>query len=69
MGYYYKNRTRCLKNCLQEVVEATGEFIANSIADKIVKAKPISRENLRDVEEVIILPEKEDIVNELSQVL
>ena len=34
--------------------EATCEFIGNEIADKIVKPD----ENLRDVEEIIVTPEK-----------
>ena len=36
----------------------TGEFIGNKIADKIVKPKPVSDENLRDAEEIIIPSEK-----------
>ena len=34
------------------------EFIANKIADKIVKPKPASDENLTNVEEIIIPLEK-----------
>ena len=35
-----------------------------------MKSKPVPDENLRDVEEMIILPEKrEEISNELRQVL
>ena len=36
-----------------KAAEATGEFIGNKIADKIVKPKPASDENLRNVEEII----------------
>ena len=44
IGYCYKNRTKCLKNCFQKsrsvdhkATEATREFIRIKIADKIVK--------------------------------
>ena len=48
----------------------TGEFIGNKIADKIVKPKPVTDENVGDAEEIIIPPEKkEEILNELRQVL
>ena len=47
-----------------------GWFIGNKIADKIVKQKAALIENLKDVEEIIIPPEKrEEILNELRQVL
>ena len=50
--------------------KAMGWFIGNKIADKIVKQKAALIENLKDVEEIIILPEKrEEILNELGQVL
>ena len=50
--------------------KAMGWFIGNKIADKIVKQKAALIENLKDVEEIIILPEKrEEILNELRQVL
>ena len=51
--------------------EATGEFIENKIAEtRIMKPKPLLAENSIDVEEIIILPEKrEEILNELRQVL
>ena len=52
-----------LKTAYKKVVhiaaEATGECIGNEIADKIVKAKHVLDENPRNVEEIIILPEKE----------
>ena len=61
-------------NCYQKVVhyaaEATGKFIGNKIADKFVKLKPVPDMNLRDIEEILILQEKrEEILNELRQVL
>ena len=36
-----------------KAAEATSEFIGNKIADKIVKPKTVSDENLRNVEEII----------------
>ena len=57
------------RKVVHKAVEATGEFIESKIADKIVKRKPLINENLRNVEEMIILPEKrEEILNELRQV-
>ena len=45
-------------------------MIGIKIVEKVVKRKPVSDENLRDVEEVIIPPEKrEERSNELRQVL
>ena len=44
--------------------------MGNKIADKIVKPKPLPAESSRNVKEIIILPEKrEEILNELRQVL
>ena len=64
----------CRKNCYQKVyhkaAEATAEFIGNKIADKIVKLKPVSDMNSRNVEEILIPQEKrEKILNKLRQVL
>ena len=42
------------KKAVYTEAEATCEFIGNEIADKIVKPD----ENLRDVEEIIVTPEK-----------
>ena len=69
-----ENRTKCCKNCFQKVVheaaEATGEFIGNKIADKIVKLKPAIDENSRNVEEIVIPAEKiQKILNKLRPVL
>ena len=53
------------KKLVRETAEATGEFIGNKIADKIIKPKPESYVNSRNVEEIIILFEKrEEILNE-----
>ena len=38
------------KKVVHEVAEATGEFIGNKIADKIVKPKHVIDENPRNVE-------------------
>ena len=55
------------KKVVHKAAEATGKFIGNKFADNIVKPKRVSDENPRNVEEIIILPEK--ILNELRQVL
>ena len=47
-----------LNPVVAEAAEATGEFIGSKIADIIVKAKPVAEGNLRNVEEIIISPEK-----------
>ena len=53
-----------------KAAEATDEFIENKIADKIVKPKPLTVENSRNVEKLIISSEKRgQILNELGQVL
>ena len=58
------------KKGVHKATEATNEFIGNKIADKIVKAKPVIDENSRNIEEIIILPEKrEEILDQLRQVL
>ena len=69
-----KNRITCFKNsdqkAAQKAAEATGEFIENKIADKIVKTKPMLDENSRNAEEIIIPPDKrEEIIKKLRQVL
>ena len=49
--------------------EATGELIGNKIADKIVEPKTVPEASSRNVEKIIIPPEKrEEIPNELRQV-
>ena len=60
------NRINALKTSshkvIHQVAEATGEFLGNKIAEKIVEPK--------NVEEIIIQREKRDeILNKLRQVL
>ena len=39
-------------------------FFGNKIADKIVKSKPVNDGSLRNVEDIVILPEKrQEILN------
>ena len=53
---------------VHKAAEASGEFLGNKIADKIVKPKPESDMNSRYVEEIVIPPEeREEILNELRQ--
>ena len=54
IGYCYENKTRSCKNCFQKVVQkaaATGELVGHRIAEKIVKPKPLSDVNSRNVEQ------------------
>ena len=46
------------KKVVHKAAEATGEFIGKKIADKIVKQNPVMDENSRNVEEIILPPEK-----------
>ena len=67
-----KTGLNALKSATEKAVhkaaEATGEFIRNKIADKIVNAKPVSEKNSRNVEEIIIPSEKtKETLNELRQ--
>ena len=58
------------KKVIHKAAEATGEILETKITGKIVKTKPVIDENPRNVEEIIILPEKiEEVLNELRQVL
>ena len=64
-----KKRTICFKSCYKKVAdkaaEATREFIGNKITNKIAKSKPVP-----DVEEIVIPPQKrEEVSNELRQLL
>ena len=53
------------KKAVHKAAEATGEFIGNEIADKIVKPKPVYDENSINTEKIIIPPEiREEILNE-----
>ena len=59
-----ENKTRCSKICYLKVAhkaaEATAEFIGNKITDKMLKPKPLPNANSRNVEEVVVPPEKRD---------
>ena len=46
------------KKVVHKAAEATGEFLRNKIADKIVKPKHVIDENLRNGEDIIILSKK-----------
>ena len=49
------------KKVVHKAAEATGEFLRNKIADKIVKPKHVIDENLRNGEDIIILSKKKRI--------
>ena len=58
------------KKVVHKAAQATDQFRGNKIADKIAKPKHVIDENPRNVEEIIIPPEKtEEILNELRQAL
>ena len=44
------------RNLFRKAAEATGDLIGNKIAEKIVKPKPLSDLNSRNVEEIVIPP-------------
>ena len=46
------------KKAVHKAAEATSEFIGYNVADKIAKPKHVTVENLQNVEEIIISPEK-----------
>ena len=57
------------KIIVHKAAEVTGEFIGK-MTDKIVKPKYVINENSRNIEELIVPPEKrEEILNKLRQVL
>ena len=59
-------RKPALKKIVYKAAEATGQLAGNKIAEKIVKPDASSR----NVEEIIISPEKrEEILNGLRQVI
>ena len=63
-----------LKNASKKVVhkatEKTTKFTGNKFANKIGKLKHVINENPRNVEKIIMSPEKrEQVLNELRQVL
>ena len=50
---------------VHKTAEATGELTGNKIAENIVKSKPVSDVNSRNVEEIVIPPEKrQEILND-----
>ena len=58
------------KKVVEKAAEATGEFVWNKIADKIVKIKHVIDENSRNIAEIIVPPEKrEEILSESRQLL
>ena len=58
------------KIVVHRAAEATGKFVGNKIPEAIVKWKRVIDENSRNIEEIIILPEKRGkIISELRQVL
>ena len=58
------------KTVINKAAEATGEFRGKKAADKIVKPEPVPDKNSKNVEEIIIPPEKrEEVLNELRQEL
>ena len=58
------------KKTVHKPAEATGEFIGNKIANKIVKTKHAIDGNPRNFIEIIIPPEtREEILNQLRNVL
>ena len=57
-----------LKTTSKYVIQKTGEFLENKIAEAVTNSN--NNKIVKPVEEIIILPEKrEDILNELRQVL
>ena len=48
------------KKLVHKTAEATGKFIKNKFADKFVKPKSASQANLRNVEIIVIPPEKRE---------
>ena len=77
-GKYAKGNGISSKPASKKVLYKTSEFLGNKIVDlaaklkddKIVKPKHVIDKNPRNVEEIIILEEKrEEILNELRQVL
>ena len=58
------------KKVVHKVAKVTDEFIGNKIADKILKHKSLPVENSRNVEEIVIPPEKrQEILSALRQAL
>ena len=58
------------KKLVHKTAEATFELIGNKISKKFMKPKPVTNENSRNVEEIVIPREKrEKILNELGKVI
>ena len=58
------------KKVAHKAAETTSEFIGNKIPDKFVEPKSVADANSRNVAEIIIpLERREEILNELRQVL
>ena len=58
------------KKVVHKTAEATGKLIGKKIAEKIVKPKHVPDENSRNVEEIVISPDKrQEMLIELRQVL
>ena len=56
------------KEVVYKITKAKGELIRDENTQKIVKRKPVIDENSRNVEKIIISPEKrEKVLNELIQ--
>ena len=59
--------TAC-KIVIHETAEASGELMGNKITEKILNPKPVPEMNSRNVEEIVIPPEKrQEILNELKK--
>ena len=69
----YKSRTRCYKdtkNVIHKIAEEAVEFTGNKIAEIILKEKSVPEPNSRNIEEIVISPQKrQQILNKLRQVL
>ena len=53
------------KKVVYKAAETTGEFIGNKIADIMVKTKSVMDKNSRNVEEIVIPPDRRQIINKL----
>ena len=71
-------RINVSKKAIHKVIKVRSEFLRNKIADvltkskddEIMKTKPVIYEDSRNVDEIIIPPEKrEEILSKLRQVL
>ena len=61
---------KLLQKIVHKTAEATGEIIGDKIADKIVKTNRLPAENSKNVERIVIPPEKrQEKLKKLGQVL